>query len=495
MTTQPKGKLNRQELGWLLTQEAQGAAERLRKGVQVLLTNIPPPPGPGEPGVDQTLDALDDAMKMLSSIHHRPVGGRGRRGRIDLASLLWEVAPEARVSLEPGSGTEVFGEEAELRRMLHMLVGPGSSAGSAVTLKRDGEEVRLAVTLGPDSSVTSDTERAWLSRMAIRYGGRYELEGGSEILTLPADGSSERHERDALRKELDEARKQGEAYARELAAIFGQSEEPTMTQSSFPPMATPALDKFGVITRIAGGIAAELRGMLSPVGWDLLALRASPTPVQPSTARLAPEAITASDARAAATAGGAGEDRLEAIQRRLMQVQDFIAELAGIGELDATEASTEVDIVEIARTAVRLAKPRAERLGVELSLVTVPDAPDVRASTRAAPRAVAAMLRELVSHALAATPRGKQAIVTVASAPATDTSSFGVRITVDDGGASLPAAARRSFLNLELVPGTYGRPTSLALHFSQAIATFQAATFALDDSPLGGVRVAITFTR
>ena len=32
-----KGRLTRQELGWLLTQEAQGAAERLRVGVQVLL--------------------------------------------------------------------------------------------------------------------------------------------------------------------------------------------------------------------------------------------------------------------------------------------------------------------------------------------------------------------------------------------------------------------------------------------------------------------------
>jgi two-component system, OmpR family, sensor kinase len=486
VTTQPKGKLNRQELGWLLTQEAQGAAERLRKGVQVLLTNIPPPPVAGEPGVDQTLDALDDAMKMLSSIHHKPVGGRGRRGRIDLASLLWEVAPEARVSLEPGSGTEVFGEEAELRRMLHVLVGAGSSAGSAVTLKRHGEEVRLAVTLGPDSSVTSDTERAWLSRMAIRYGGRYELEGGSEIMTLPADGSSERQEREALRKELDEARKQGEAYARELAAIFGQSDETSMTPSSFPPMATPALDKFGVLTRVAGGIAAELRGMLSPVGWDLLALRASSTSSESASTPQSIDTHTPLDIEGA-------DDRLEAIQRRLVRVQDFIAELASMGELDASESSTDVDLVEMARLAVRLAKPRADRSGVELSLVTVPDTTETRAPTRAAPRAIATLLRELISHALAATPRGKQVIVTVTAAPVT--SSFGARISVDDGGASLPATARRSFLNLELVPGTYGRPTSLALYFCQSIAAFQAATLALDESPLGGVRVAVSFTR
>ena len=39
-----KGRLTRQELSWLLTQEAQNAAERLRVGVQVLRTQAPPPP-------------------------------------------------------------------------------------------------------------------------------------------------------------------------------------------------------------------------------------------------------------------------------------------------------------------------------------------------------------------------------------------------------------------------------------------------------------------
>ena len=104
-----KGKLTRQELGWLLTQEAQGAAERLRKGVSAL-TQAPPPDMVDEvsipadaAGVDATLSALDDAMRMLSSLHARPVSVRGRRGRIDLASLLWEVAPEARVSIEPAA--------------------------------------------------------------------------------------------------------------------------------------------------------------------------------------------------------------------------------------------------------------------------------------------------------------------------------------------------------------------------------------------------------
>src|ERR1019366_6643652 len=98
-------------------------------------------------GVDDTSTRLDDAMRMLSGLHSRPVNGRGRRGRIDVASLLWEVAPEARVSIEPGSGTEVFGDEAELRRMLHVLLGHGGGNGSAVTIRREGDDVRVSVTL------------------------------------------------------------------------------------------------------------------------------------------------------------------------------------------------------------------------------------------------------------------------------------------------------------------------------------------------------------
>ncbi len=174
-----KGRLTRQELGWLLTQEAQGAADRLRRGVQVLKTKPPPPvtplptvppeddgsiPPPSQPGlgVEASLAALDDVMQMLSSLHAKPAAGRGKRGRIDVASLIWEVAPEARVSIEPGSGTEVFCDEGEMRRMLHVLLGHGSGLGSSVTIKRDGDEVRVAAALGPDSSATAETERAWL---------------------------------------------------------------------------------------------------------------------------------------------------------------------------------------------------------------------------------------------------------------------------------------------------------------------------------------------
>lgn len=477
-----KGRLTRQELGWLLTQEARGAAERLRKGVTAL-TQAPPAPGADASGVDATLSALDDAMKMLSSLHSQPVGSRGRRGRIDLASLLWEVAPEARVSIEPGGGTEVSGEESELRRMLHVLLGHGSGTGSHVAVRREGDEVVLRVLLGPDSSATADTERAWLSRMAIRYGGRYELEGSMAVLALPAEGIESRDDLARLRKELDETRKQGEAYARELAAVWTGSDE-SVSSSTYPPSELPpATDRCGAVTRLSGGIAATLRAMLSPVARDISELRASVSP-RKSSPDLETIARTGLD------------DRLEAIHRKLLLVQDFVAELAAVGETDSAETKRSVDLLEIVRSEITVMETRASRAGVQIRLNPIAPHSPSSAVVRLAPRAVGILVRELLSHAIAASARG--AVVGVVVRPPEPPGGLGARIIVDDSGTSLPAGARRALLTLEVEPGTFGRPSGVALYVAAEIAAAQGALFDIADAPFdrgagGGVRVTVTF--
>jgi two-component system OmpR family sensor kinase len=486
-----KGRLTRQELGWLLTQEASGAAERLRLGVQVLKSNAPPPMEPGSsPPVDATLDALDDAMRMLSSIHKAPSSVRGRRGRIDLAALVWEVAPEAPVSFEPGGGTEVYGDEGELRRMIHLLVGHGSGAGSAVTIRREADDVRVSVVLGPDSSATAETERAWLHRMAIRYGGRHELEGGMEVLSLPADGVTEAKERDLLRKELDEARKQGEAYARELAQVFAQGEEVT-TPSTFPPplTGTAPAEKIGTLARFAGGIAAELRGLLSQVGRDVQTVRAHTHSSgfgghPPPSGRPSDE----------------GDERLEAIKRRMRQVQEIVAELALVGELDANEGLAELDLVDLVRSGARNVVPALERGAVDLKVVIAPDEEGLRVPVRLAPRAGALLVRELLAQAVAATSRDQQVVVTVTAAghgslEEAEGTEAGPRLTVDDSGAALPANVRRAFMNLELEPSTYGRPSSIPLYVCSEVAAWQGILLELSDAPAGGLRVGLNFSR
>jgi hypothetical protein len=469
----------------------------LKKGVVALKSNAPPPPDSQAPeagvGVETTLAALDDAMQMLSKLHKAPVAVRGRRGRIDLASLLWEVAPEARVSIEPGSGTEVFGDESELRRMLHVLIGHGSGSGSAVTIKRDGDDVRVSIVLGPDSSATAETERAWLSRMAIRYGGRYDLEGGMEVLTLPADGVDERDERAALKKELDEARKQGETYARELAQVFAAGEEPVAQSSYPPPLGEPVAERVTTMARLAGGIAALLRGMLSPVARDLQELRASSGSGTKARG-------SAPDLESQATKGeGAAEDRIEAMRRRLAQVQDVVAELASVGEIDVHEnQSGQLDLVEVMRTAVRSLEARAQRAGVEI----VFEAKTERTPARAAPRSTQLLARELVAHAIDATPRGRIVRVIVGLGGAGDDPSLGPRIVVEDSGTSLPQQARRGLLALEVEPGTYGRPSAIPLYVASEIAASQGGVLELGDcaasssgASTGGVRAYVTFPR
>ncbi|HSY21980.1 MAG TPA: sensor histidine kinase [Polyangiaceae bacterium] len=474
-----KGRLTRQELGWLLTQEAQGAAERLRVGVSAL-TQAPPAPDADTGAMDATLSALDDTMKMLSSLHARPVGMRARRGRIDLASLIWEVAPEARVSIEPGSGTEVFGDEAELRRMLLVMLGHGSGTGSTVVIRREGDEVAVGVVLGPDSSATADTERAWLSRMAIRYGGRYELEGSMEVLGLPADGVESRDDLASLRRELEEARKQGEAYARELGAAWSGGDE-ALPGSTFPP-GDPHAEamRYGAVTRLAGGIAATLRSMLSPVGRELAELRQAMSPRKSSP-----------DLEMVARAGL--EERLESMRRKLIAVQEFVAELAAVGENDGAEPARIVDLAAALRVEVQALDARAGRNGVRVRTeISAASAIEVRVP----PRAVGALFREVVAHAIAAS--GPNGSVVVALRPAGD--SIGARLVVDDSGTILPAGARRALLALEVEPGTFGRPSGVALFVAAEITHALGGLLEVGDAPAergggGGVRVTVTFPR
>lgn len=467
-----KGRLTRQELSWLLTQEAQNAAERLRVGVQVLRTQAPPPPEAAvdptkDPAthVDASLDALDDVMKMLSNLNQQrsssTMAAAPRRGRIDVAALIYEVAPDARVAIEPGSGTEIYGDEADLRRMLQVLVGHGSGDGTQVHVRRDGDEVKVSVILGPDSSPTAETERAWLSRMAIRYGGRHELEGGNETLSFPAEGVADRSEREALQRELDEARRQGEVYARELAAVFERGEEVATTSTAPPPPAQRSLDRFQTITKVCAGVAAELRATIVPAAKDLAAMREREVK------------------------GG----ELETLRRRMAHARDVVASIASVGSVPADELATEVDLAEVARGAARECATFAERAEVKV-VVKIGGAPSARGYVRVGPKAVAALARELVAHAVQASPRGATVDVTVVPGDAD-----GPRMLVDDAGSPLPASARRSFLALETHAGAYGRPTGLPIFMAAELASCLGARLELSDSPTGGLRAAVTFPK
>ncbi|MCH2109816.1 MAG: hypothetical protein MK135_10825, partial [Polyangiaceae bacterium] len=243
-----KDGLTRQEIGWLLAQEAKGAAQVLRKGIEVKVRESQAPPSPESthqeipslaPELD-SLSALDDAVQLLGDFHESPPLPH-HRGRVDLAALLVELWPDASLSFTPGEGTEVYGDSQEIRRLIELVVSGagGGQVGAGISIGRELDMVRVTAELGPDAAAPSNLEKRWLSRLAGRLGGQLEATGAHRVIRLPADGAAQQRELDALREELSQAQELGEAYARELAdmlALSGsesKSSQPWETLTSF----------------------------------------------------------------------------------------------------------------------------------------------------------------------------------------------------------------------------------------------------------------------
>jgi len=438
-------RLTRQELTWLLTQEARSAAEKLRKGVAVLAApEVRAASGPPAASIEPELDALDDAMKMLASLH-TGTATRSRRGRIDLAALLWEVAPNARVSIEPGSGTEVFGDESELRRMLQVLVGSTNPTGGPsefgtpeLSIRREGSEIRVSVTLGPDQSANAGTERAWLSRMATRYGGRLELEGATESILLPADGANDQREVEDLRRELEAAQRQGEAYARELAAVFSYSQGSPPRFSSQPAEANRGLV---ALTGMAVGLSGQLRSIFSMIDRELIALREGSEPPSPHAEMMAQQTALGSE---------------------------LVADLVRLAQCPAYESTQHVNLADPVRAAMAELESRATRRGVTLKS-HIP----AHADLESRPAAVGLLARTLINDAILATPRGGQVVVTV------EPLAKGARLVVSDGGPPIPEDSYGALVSTRLDPSTVGRPSTGALFCAHLLAQHLATELEL----------------
>jgi len=443
-----KERLSRQELGWLLAQEARGAADTLREGVSQLTQRDAPVEirtGPAEQ-VESTLDALDDAIGMLSLLEANPPA-RDRRGRIDVASLLCELAPNARIAIEPGGGTEVFGDEADLCRMLHVLVSQSSDPGAAIAstrseirVRREDDLVRISVELGPDRSATADVERRWLSRMAMRLGGRLELEGGTQSLLLPADGASDQREMDALRRELEQARKLGEAYARELASVFsaGMTAEPAPASERL----APATARFELLVSTAAALSRTLGHILD----DLRA-----------------------DAALASDTLGDGSELASRLSKRVTACSELHQEISRLAQCLPAEGSTTADFVDTVRGAAQDSGRRAARHGVSIQL-ELPTSHTVESRPGTL---------ELLVHAIAATPRGGQVVVRLL------VDGRRATLTVQDGGPPIPDNRSEDLLKRRIDPTGLGRPAGIALLVADAAAEHLGHGLSIEQ-PAGG---------
>ncbi len=418
-------RLTRHELTWLLAQEARGAAKTLRDEVVRIR------PGASEPApepVETTLDALDDAIEMLSELNTGSRGKKPRRGRIDLAALLYEIAPNARIAIEPGAGTEVFGDEADLRRMVNLLVTQAGSQ-AVVHIRRHRDWVKISVDLGPDIAAIGELERRWLSRMATRHGGSFELDGATQSILLQADGASDQREVNELRKELEQAQQLGEAYARELAAVLGGGDV-----RSEPPPSLAGSDGASRLEILRGAFSAFERVCRS----------------------------TADAARADASAAGkleGGADLSQSLTRRAQNLSELSSELAAYAELDADEASSEVDLVALCRAAEQAALPKAARRGVVIEL-SIPQ--QARVTTKR--KLLELLLRELFAHAVAATPRSGRVQLSAYS------TEVGTVVAFEDGGPPVPETARAAILRHATDPTSLGRPAGVSLLAAYVVA-------------------------
>jgi len=447
-------RLTRHEISWLLAQEARGAAKALREGV-TRLTNPPPTggePPPSAPSVHTTLDALDGAIGMLSALQAEPATTKQahRRGRIDLAALLCDVAPNARIQMAPGEGTEVFGDEGELRRILHMLVnqthanpsGAGSTASPEIEIRRDGDFVKISVDLGPDSSATAELERRWLSRMAVQHGGKLEFKGGRQAVFLPADGASDQREVVELRKELEQAQQLGEAYARELASVF--SSGIALSEAREPAPMPPGAERFAALVALAARLEPSLKD------WS-------------ESAR--------EDAALAASEIGNQSPLAQRLQRRATQIADLHRELGALARCPTEETRAPVSAVAVVNEVLDALASRCAREDVEVEL----DAPD-EGTLKTYPQAFKLMMRSLVEHAVLATPRARSIQILIRS------TATHVGVHVIDAGPNVPVSARRGLLEQVKDPTHMGRPGGISLLVAHAAAGRLGTTLVLDET-------------
>jgi two-component system, OmpR family, sensor kinase len=432
----PPERLTRHEISWLLAQEARGAAKSLR--TEVVQRRAPSDPHRLGPPVETTLDALDDTIEMLSALN---VGGRnkGRRGRIDLAALLVEIAPNARIALEPGAGTEVFGDESELRRMLHLLVAQasGRTPGDSeieVRIKRQGDVIRISADLGPDTAALGELESRWLSRMALRHGGSVELEGGTHSIVLQADGAIDQREVTELRKELAEAQQLGEAYARELASVLSAGD----VRTEAPPPSRGDPERFEGVKSLASATHRALRGALET-------LRAGLEPTG------SPEAT-----------------------RELTLLQELVSELGGVADCALGAAEEALPLATVVREVLPGLEGRAARAQIRLWNEVPLDL-----KIRGARAPLELLVKSLVAHAIAATPQGGN--VTVLGFA----TEIGVTLAVRDGGPAVPEASRWDVIRHHVDPTRFGRPTGVTLVLADAATTALSAELELKESADG----------
>jgi signal transduction histidine kinase len=301
--------------------------------------------------------------------------------------------------------------------------------------------------------------------MATRYGGRLELDGSTQTLVLAADTDPQRREVESLRKELAAAQAQGEAYARELAAVFKGGDTfsgggSTVAQATAPrPSRLPASmgDGLAVLVAAVRALSGDLRGILAAIGRDIAPLRDQ---------------------------GGDVGDIAASVGRHVTGASEVVADLARLGTCPIGELPRSADVSELLRECVQSERGRAQRHEVEVVLTAPEGAVDVLEVG-----AITVLFQVLLDHAIVATPAGGKVNVELRETAAA------YHVHFDDAGAALPPAARATVLSRDFDALALGRPQGLSLIAATTIASHLRLTLDVEEAPGGGTRVKLSLPR
>lgn len=185
--------------------------------------------------------------------------------------------------------------------------------------------------------------------------------------------------------------------------------------------------------------------------------------------------------------GAATNALVEGVDRATRLVEQLLT-LARSEPGAAPPAAEALDLAEIARVAVAAAVPLARARGSEISLDHPSgDAPVPLFGERTQ---IDMLVRNLVDNALRYSPRGARVEVCVTA------SADGATLRVDDSGPGIPSEERERVFDRFYRRGTQDEPgTGLGLAIVRQVAGRHGARVTLADSPLGGLRVEVSFVR
>jgi signal transduction histidine kinase len=282
-----------------------------------------------------------------------------------------------------------------------------------------------------------------------------------QTLTLPADVDLHRREVENLKKELAAAQAQGEAYARELAAVLRTDTMPVGARNpssiGSASQQAPSGDSLATLVAAMRGVGGEIRGILSSIGRDIAPLRDREGDV----------------AEIAASVG-----------RHVTAASEIVADLGRLGACPVGELPRHSDLADLVRDVVRDDAVRAARHEVRV----VVEAPE-NAYEVVPVGAFTVLVHALLDHAISASPAGSQVLITVLDEPA------GIVVSFDDAGPPFPATAKSGFLSREFEVIAQGRPTGVSLMAAHTIAAHIRMPLDIEDGPHGGARMKLTVPR